>query len=224
MVKIGEDRSERLDYIPARYQVIVTIRPKYACPKGRTGVVQAKAPAHLLEGSWPTEALLAQIAVSKHSEHMPLNRQAMVMARHGVPIDRSVLADWMGRTGALIAPVVDHMAKRLMAESTRLYVDETTAPVLDPGRGKTKTGYLWAVLRDDRGWGGTAPPGVVFHYRPGRKGAYAAEILDGFNGTIQVDAYGGYTHLATSKRTGGDPLQLAFCWAHGRRKLIKAKP
>ena len=224
MVRIGEDRSERLDYIPARYQVIVTVRPRYACPKGRTGVVQAKAPAHLLEGSWPTEALLAQIAVSKHSEHMPLNRQAVVMARHGVPIDRSVLADWMGRTGALIAPVVTHMAKRLMAESRRLYVDETTAPVLDPGKGKTKTGYLWAVLRDDRGWGGTAPPGVVFHYRPGRKGEYAGEILTGFNGTIQVDAYGGYSHLATPKRTGGDPLRLAFCWAHGRRKLIKAKP
>jgi transposase len=204
--------------------VIVTVRPKYACPKGRTGVVQAKAPAHLLEGSWPTEPLLAQIAVSKHSEHMPLNRQAVVMARHGVPIDRSVLADWMGRTGALIAPVVDHMAKRLLADSTRLYVDETAAPVLDPGKGKTKTGYLWAVLRDDRGWGGTAPPGVVFHYRPGRKGEYAAEILAGFNGTIQVDAYGGYSHLATPKRTGGDPLRLAFCWAHGRRKLIKAKP
>lgn len=224
MVKIGEDRSERLDYLPARYQVIVTVRPRYACPKGRTGVVQAKAPAHLLEGSWPTEALLAQIAVSKHSEHMPLNRQAVVMARHGVPIDRSVLADWMGRTGALIAPVVDHMAKRLLSGSTRLYVDETTAPVLDPGRGKTKTGYLWAVLRDDRGWNGPAPPGVVFHYRPGRKGAYAAEILAGFDGTIQVDAYGAYTHLATPKRPGGDPLRLAFCWAHGRRKLIKAKP
>ena len=224
MVRIGEDRSERLDYIPARYQVIVTIRPRYACPKGRTGVVQAKAPAHLLEGSWPTEALLAQVAVSKHSEHMPLNRQAVVMARHGVPIDRSVLADWMGRTGALIAPVVDHMAKQLLTGSTRLYVDETTAPVLDPGRGKTKTGYLWAVLRDDRGWNGTAPPGVVFHYRPGRKGEYAAEILTGFNGTIQVDAYGAYTHLATPKRPGGDPLRLAFCWAHGRRKLIKAAP
>jgi transposase len=224
MVRIGEDRTERLDQIPARYQVIVTIRPKYACPKGRTGVVQARAPAHLLEGSWPTEALLAQIAVSKHSEHMPLNRQATVMARHGVPIDRSVLADWMGRTGGAIAPVVDHMAKRLMSESARLYVDETTAPVLDPGRGKTKTGYLWAVLRDDRGWNGSAPPGVVFHYRPGRKGEYAAEILDGFNGTIQVDAYGGYSHLATPDRVGGDPLRLAFCWAHGRRKLIKAKP
>jgi len=224
MVRIGEDRTQRLDYIPARYQVIVTVRPRYACPKGRAGVVQAKAPAHLLEGSWPTEALLAQIAVSKHSEHMPLNRQAVVMARHGVPIDRSVLADWMGRTGALIAPVVEHMAKRLMADSTRFHVDETTAPVLDPGRGKTKTGYLWAVFRDDRGWGGTAPPGVVFHYRPGRKGEYAAEILDGFDGTIQVDAYGGYSHLGTPKRAGGAPLRLAFCWAHGWRKLIKAKP
>lgn len=148
MVRIGEDRAERLDYIPARYQVIVMVRPKYACPKGRMGVVQAKASAHLLEGSWRTRALLAQIAVSKHSKHMPLNRQAVVMARHGVPIDRSVLADWMGRAGALIAPVVEHMAKRLMADSIRLYVDETTAPVLDPG---TKTGYLWAVLRDDRG-------------------------------------------------------------------------
>ena len=224
MVRIGEDRTERLDRIPARYQVIVTIRPKYACPKGRTGVVQARAPAQLLEGSWPTEALLAEIAVSKHSEHMPLNRQAEVMARHGVPIDRTVLADWMGRTGGEIAPVVDHMAERLLWESTRLYVDETTAPVLDPGRGRTKTGYLWAVLRDDRGWNGSAPPGVVFHYRPGRKGEYAAEILDGFNGTIQVDAYGGYSHLATSDRMGGDPLKLAFCWAHGRRKLIKATP
>jgi transposase len=120
--------------------------------------------------------------------------------------------------------VVEHMAKRLIADSTRLYVDETTAPVLDPGRGKTKTGYLWAVLRDDRGWNGPAPPGVVFHYRPGRNGEYAAEILEGFNGTIQVDAYGGYSHLATPKRTGGKPLRLAFCWAHGRRKLIKAKP
>jgi transposase len=224
MVRIGEDKTERLDQIPACYQVIVTIRPKYACPKGRTGVVQAKAPAHLLEGSWPTEALLAQIAVSKHSEHMPLNRQAVVMARHGVPIDRSVLADWMGRTGALIAPVVDHMAIVLKQGSSRLYVDETTAPVLDPGRGQTKTGYLWAILRDDRGWNGSDPAGVVFHYRPGRKGEYAAEILNGFNGTIQVDAYGGYSHLATPDRTGGDPLKLAFCWAHGRRKLIKAKP
>ena len=224
MVRIGEDRTERLDFIPARYQVIVTVRPKYACPKGRTGVFQAKAPAHLLEGSWPAEALLAQIAVSKHSEHLALNRQAVVMARLGVPIERSVLADWMGRTGALIAPVVDRMAVLLKSGSSRLYVDETTAPVLDPGRGRTKTGYLWAVLRDDRGWNGPASPGVVFHYHPGRKGEYADQILTGFDGIIQVDAYGGYSHLAKPDRKGGKPLKLAFCWAHGRRKLIAAKP
>ena len=224
MVRIGEDRSERLEIIPARYQVIVTIRPRYACPRGRTGVLQAAAPAHLLEASWPTEALLAQIAVAKHSEHMPLNRQAVVMARHGVPIDRSVLADWMGRTGALIAPVVDRMAVLLKTGSSRLYVDETTAPVLDPGRGTTKTGYLWAVLRDDRGWGGPAPPGVVFHYHPGRGGQYASDILAGFEGTIQVDAYGAYTHLSKPTRPGGKPLKLAYCWSHGRRKLIEAKP
>ena len=224
MVKIGEDRSERLDCIPATYQVIVTIRPKYACPKGRTGVVQAKAPAHLLENSWPTERLLAQIAVAKHCDFNPLNRQSVAMARNGLPMDRSVLSDWMGRTGALIAPVVAHMAKVLLKGSTRLYIDETTAPVLDPGRGKTKTGYFWAVLRDDRGWNGPSPPGVVFHYRPGRSGDYAAEILNGFNGTIQVDAYGGYTALGTSKRMGGKPLKLAYCWSHGRRALIKAQP
>ena len=105
MVKIGEDRSERLDVIPAQYQVIVTVRPKYACPKGRTGVVQAKAPAHLLENSWPTEALLAQISVAKFCDFNPLNRQSVAMARNGAPIDRAVLADWMGRTGAQIAPV-----------------------------------------------------------------------------------------------------------------------
>ena len=224
MVKIGEDRSQRLDVIPAQYQVIVTVRPKYACPKGRAGVVQAKAPAYLLENSWPTEALLAQISVAKFCDFNPLNRQSVAMARNGAPIDRAVLSDWMGRTGALIAPVVDHMAMLLLKGSTRLYVDETTAPVLDPGRGKTKTGYFWAVLRDDRGWNGPSPPGVVFHYRPGRKGEYAQEILKGFDGTIQVDAYGGYTALGTSKRVGGAPLKLAYCWSHGRRALIKAQP
>ena len=103
-------------------------------------MVQTKAPAHLLEGSWPTEAILAWIAMSEHAEHMPLNGQAVVMALLGVPIERSVLANWMGRTGALIAPVVDRMAVLLKQGSTRLYVDKTTAPVLDPGRGRTKTG------------------------------------------------------------------------------------
>jgi hypothetical protein len=111
------------------------------------GTVQAKAPAYLLENSWPTDALLAQISMAKFCDFNPLNRQSVAMARNGAPIDRAVLSDWMGRTGALIAPVVDHMAILLLKGSTRLDVDATTAPVLDPGRGKTKTGYFYTSGR-----------------------------------------------------------------------------
>jgi len=169
MVKIGEDRSERLDVTPAQLRVIVTIRPRYACPKGRTGVAQAPAPAHLIEAGLPTEALIAQVIVSKYSEHLPLYRQAQVFARHGVMIERSTLADWVGRAAFHLAPIVERMAE-LLKRSGKLFMDETTAPVLDPGRGKTKTGYLWALARDDRPFGGTDPPGVVFRYAPGRGG------------------------------------------------------
>lgn len=178
----------------------------------------------MLAYSWPIEVLPPEIAVSKRSEHMPLNRQAEVMARHGVQTDRTVLSNWMGRTGQRNQPVVDHMAKRLLWESTSLFLDETTVLVLGPRRGKTKTGYLWAILHDDCRWNGSTPSGMVFHYRSGRKGEDATEILDGFNGTIQVDAHSGYSHLATLDRTGGKPIRLAFCWAHGRRKLIKTTP
>ena len=163
------------------------------------------------------------VAVWRKARSAHLYRQSQILARAGLDLHRAVLADWVGKAAFHLKPIVDRLADHLK-RSSKLFMDETTAPVLDPGRGTTKTGYLWAVLRDDRGWGGTAPPGVVFHYRPGRKGEYAAEILAGFDGTIQVDAYGAYTHLATPKRTGGDPLRLAFCWAHGRRKLIKAIP
>jgi transposase len=160
MVRIGEDRSERLDIIPAQFRVIVTIRPRYACPKGRAGVVQEKAPPALIEGGLPTEATIAHVLVSKYSEHLPLYRQAQVMARHGLSIDRSTLADWVGRAAFHLASVVERMAT-LLKRSGKLFMDETTALVLDPGRGRTKTGYLWAMLRDDRPWGGDDPPGAV---------------------------------------------------------------
>jgi transposase len=221
MVKIGEDRTERLDVIPAQLQVIVTIRPRYACPKGRAGVIQAPAPAHLIEAGLPTEALIAQVVVSKYSEHLPLYRQAQVLARHGVPIERSTLADWVGRAAFHLAPVVDRMAE-LLKRSTKLFMDETTAPVLDPGRGKTKTGYLWALARDDRPFGGVDPPGVVFRYAPGRAGLHAEEMLAGFDGVLQVDGFAGYNRLQRADRQGGSPLRLAYCWSHGRREVIKA--
>ena len=103
--------------------------------------------------------------------------------------------------------------------STRLFMDETRAPVLDPGAGKTKTGYLWALTRDDRGWCGGDPPAVVFTYAPGRSGSHAMNILLGFDGILQVDGYTGYDALAEPRRVGGKPLTLAYCWAHSRRKL-----
>ena len=223
MVRIGEDRSCRLDVTPAQYRVIETVRPRYACPKGCAGVAQAPAPAHLIEGGVPTEALLAQVAVAKFSEHMPLYRQSQVFARHGIMLDRAVLADWMGTTAFHLAPLVERMSA-LMKLSGRLFMDETTAPVLDPGRGRTKTGYLWAVLRDDRGHGGVDPPIVVYHYAPGRGGEHAERILEGFDGVLQVDGYGGYHRLARPGRKGGAPLRLAWCWSHGRREIIAATP
>jgi transposase len=223
MVRIGEDRAERLDVTPAQFQVIVTIRPRYACPKGRAGVSQAPAPAHLIEGGLPTEALLAQVIVSKYSEHLPLYRQAQVLARHGVPIERATLADWVGRAAFHLAPIVDRMAA-VLKRSGKLFMDETTAPVLDPGRGKTKTGYLWALARDDRPFGGADPPGVVFRYAPGRGGCHAEQMLAGFDGVLQVDGYTGYNRLEEADRQGGSPLRLAYCWSHARREVIKAMP
>src|SRR5690606_9973745 len=223
MVRIGEDRSKRFDIVPAQYRVLVTVRPRYACPHGRAKVVQAPAPAHLIEGGLPTEAVLANVIVSKYSEHMPLYRQAQVFARHGVELDRSTLAGWVGRASWHLAPVVDRMAELLKC-SGKLFMDETTAPVLDPGRGRTKTGYLWALARDDRSWSGGDPPGVVFHYAPGRGGKYAEEILQGFDGILQVDGYSGYRRLSEPTRSGGKPVVLAYCWAHARREVIKATP
>jgi transposase len=223
LVKIGEDRTERLDVTPAQLRVIVTIRPRYACPKGRAGVSQAPAPTHLIEAGLPTEAMLAQVIVSKYSEHLPLYRQAQVFARHGVPIERSTLADWVGHAAFHLAPIVDRMAE-LLKRSNKLFMDETTVPVLDPGRGKTKTGYLWALARDDRPFGGADPPGVVFRYAPGRGGMHAEQMLAGFDGVLQVDGFAGYNRLQKADRQGGSPLKLAYCWSHGRREVIKAMP
>jgi transposase len=217
MAKIGEDRTKRLDIIPAQFRVIVTVRPKYACRTCEAGVVQALAPAHLLEGGLPTEALIAHVLVGKYADHLPLYRQAQIYARSGVDLDRSTLAGWVGKAGFHLAPLVDRLAERLKQSKT-LFMDETRAPVLDPGRGRTKTGYLWELTRDERGWSGADPPGVVYFYGDGRSGDFAAEFLDGFTGTLQVDGYAGYKQLTREGRSSG-PIVLANCWAHARRKL-----
>jgi len=216
---IGEDVSERLDIVPAQFRVIVTRRPKYACRSCTDGVVQAAAPARLIPGGMPTEATVAHVLVSKYADHLPLYRQAQIYSRQGVNLDRSTLADWVGRAAFELRPVFDALMADLK-RSTKLFMDETRAPVLDPGSKKTKTGYFWALARDDRPWGGTAPPGVAFTYAPGRGGLHAEQILQGFGGILQVDGYAGYNRLIAHERTGPG-IQLAYCWAHARRKLIE---
>lgn len=191
---IGEDVSERLDIVPAQFRVIVTRRPKYACRSCEGGITQAPAPAHLIAGGIPTEATVAHVIVSKYADHLPLYRQAQIYSRQGNDLDRSTLASWVGRAAFELTPVYEALLANLK-KSSKLFMDETTAPVLDPGRRKTKTGYFWALACDDRPWGGEDPPGVAFTYAPGRSGQYAEDILQGFSGTLQVDGYAGYNRL-----------------------------
>jgi transposase len=223
---IGEDSSKRLDKVPAKVRVIVTRRPKYACRACEktgaddvAGIIQAPAPARLIEGGLPTEALVADVVVSKHADHLPLYRQSQILARHGVRIERSTLAQWVGAAAAELQPLHDHLLGVLKA-SPKLFCDETRCPVLDPGAGKTKTGFMWAIARDDRPWGGEDPPAVAYSYAPGRGGEHAVRLLEGFTGILQVDGYAAYKKLAAPARPGG-PVMLAYCWSHLRRQFYE---
>lgn len=214
---IGEDVSEQLDIIPAQFRVIVTRRPRYGCRACEGSVIQAPAPARLIPGGMPTEATIAHILVGKYADHLPLYRQAQIFSRQGIDLDRSTLGHWVGRAAFELRPVFDCLLTNLK-RSSKLFMDETRAPVLDPGRRRTKTGYFWSLARDDRPWGGADPPGVVYCYAPGRGGNHAEAILSGFAGVLQVDGYQGYNRLIGQDRAEGT-IQLAYCWAHARRKL-----
>lgn len=213
--QIGEDVAERLDVVPTTFRVLVTRRPRYGCRSCESAVVQAPAPARIVEGGIPTEALIAQVLVAKYADHLPLYRQAQIYARQGIQLDRSTLADWVGRAAWYLRPLRDHILERLR-RSERLFADETTAPVLDPGRGRTKTGQLWAYARDDRPWGGNDPPMIAYVYAADRKSERAEAHLGDFAGILQVDGYGGYTALAKRQQQ----ITLAFCWSHVRRKFF----
>jgi transposase len=223
---IGEDLSKRLDKQPARLTVVVTRRPKLACRTCEktgadevAGIIQAPAPARLIEGGLPTERLIADVVVSKFADHLPLYRQSQIMARSRVFIERSTLAGWVGAAAVELQPLHDWLVEQLK-KSPKLFCDETPCPVLDPGRGETKTGFMWALARDDRPWGGGDPPAVAYTYAPGRGGEHARKLLDGFSGVLQVDGYAAYDQLARATREGG-PVTLAFCWSHLRRKFYE---
>lgn len=217
MRQIGQDVSEQLDYLPGRFRVIRHVRPKLAC-NGCDRIVQASAPARPIERGLPAAGLLAHILVSKYADHLPLYRQSQIYAREGVELERSSLAEWVGRCFGLLGPL--HQAlQRYVLGSTKLHADDTPVPVLDPGRGRTKTGRLWTYVRDDRAAASTDPPAVLFRYSPDRKGEHAREHLKTFRGILQADAYAGFNALyeRTEQGSDGPAVQEAACWAHARR-------
>jgi transposase len=214
---IGEDAAERLDVIPAQFRVIVTHRPKYTCRACEQAVVQAGAPERLIKGGLPTEAMVASVLVAKYAWHLPLYRQAQMLVAQGLDIKRSILAFWVGYAAAELKPIYVRLRELILA-SGKIAIDETVAPVLDPGRGRTKKGYFWAIARDDRPWGGTDPPAVAYSYAPGRGAVHALKLLEGYRGIVQCDGYAAYKTIASAARE--EAITLAFCWAHMRRHFF----
>jgi transposase len=217
-VLIGEDVSKRLDVTPAKFRLIVTRRPKYAY-RNRDGVVQAPAPPHLIESGLPTEALLAQIAVAKYADGLPLYRQEAIYARDGVDLDRSLMAQWMGKLGFELQPLADYVLEKIK-QGERIFADETTLPTLAPGSGKTQKAWLWAYARDDRPFGGIGPPMVAYRFEDSRGGECVERHLAGFAGILQVDGYAAYNRLARSAGAN-EGVTLAACFAHVRRRFYE---
>ena len=210
MRKIGEDVSEVLEYVPERFRVIRHVRPKLACTACER-IVQLEAPSRPIDRGIAGPGLLAHVLVSKYADHLPLYRQAQIYAREGVELERSTLAGWVGGCFRLVDPLIEALGRYVMAAG-KLHADDTPVPVLDPGRGRTKTGRLWVYVRDDRPAASTEPAAVLFRYAPDRRGERPREHLKKFSGTLQADAYAGFGHLYEGGR-----IREAACWAHARR-------
>jgi len=209
---IGENVSEMLDWVPARLKVIRIVRPKYGC-RSCQHIAQASAPERPIAGGLATPGLLAQVLVAKYCDHLPLYRQSKIFARHGVDLERSTLAGWVGGAAWWLEALHRRLAEHVFA-SDNLFADDTPVPVLDPGRGRTKTGRLWVYALEQRGWNGPDPPAAVYIYAPDRRDERPEAHLSRFKGVLHVDGYAGFEKL-TAK---GD-IVLAACWAHTRRKF-----
>ena len=210
MRKIGEDVSEVLEYVPARFRVIRHVRPKLACTVCER-IVQVEAPSRPIDKGMAGPGLLAHVLVSKYADHLPLYRQSQIYAREGVELERSTMAEWVGGCFRLVHPLIEALGRHVFA-ARKLHADDTPVPVLDPGRGRTKTGRLWTYVRDDRPAGSADPPAVLFRYSPDRRGERPREHLAGFRGILQADAYAGFGHLYQDGK-----VVEAACWAHARR-------
>ena len=212
MRKLGEDVSEMLDFVPGYFKVIRHVRPKLSCGHCST-IVQQPAPSRPIERGLPTPGLLAQVIVAKYADHSPLYRQQGIYRRVGVNLDRATLAGWVADAARLLDPLASAIG-RYVLKAEKVHGDDTPVPVLDPGRGRTKTGRLWTYVRDDRPAGSRAPPAVWYRYSPDRQGMHPREHLMRYAGILQADGYAGYGALYESGR-----VIEAACWAHARRKF-----
>ncbi len=209
LVKIGEDISEQLDVELARFFVHRHIRPQYACRACET-VSAAPIPPAVIDGGMAATGLLSWVAISKFLDHLPLYRLEQIAARDGVTLSRTTMAEWIGRIGVALQPLVDRLVAHLL-ERRILHADETPVQQLDPGRGKTKRAYLWAYQSNVLE---TGPPIVVFDYQPSRAGQHAQNFLSEWRGHLMVDDFGGYKALFA------DGVTELGCLAHVRRKFF----
>jgi transposase len=216
LTKMGEDITETLEVIPRRWKVIQTVREKFSC-RDCERISQPPAPFHPTPRGWAGPSLLAMIIFEKYGQHQPLNRQAERYAREGVELSLSTLADQVGAVAAALAPLHALIEAHVMA-AERLHGDDTTVPLL--AKGKTETARLWTYVRDDRPFGGPAPPAALFRFSRDRRGAHPRQHLTGWSGVLQADAYAGFNALFAETREPG-PILPAFCWAHARRKFFE---
>ena len=211
MQKIGEDVSERLEFIPASLQVIEEVRPKYACAKG-CGVVAAPKPAAPIEKGLPGPGLLAHVVVSKYGDHIPLNRMESIFQRHGVELSRKTMCDWMAAGAELVRPVWERM-REVVLTSKAVQTDDTPVPVLDRELTRTRTGRIWTYVGDHNG------PYIVYDYTGNRSREGPEVFLRGYKGYLQADAYRAYDAMFKNPAH----LTEVACWAHSRRYFFEAQ-
>lgn len=214
--KLGEDVTETLERLPARWFVIQHVREKVSCRHCET-LAQAPAPFHAIARGRAGPELLAEVVYGKYGLHLPLHRQSVRFAREGVSLEVSTLAGWVGQVSVALAPLIERIAAHVRAGG-RIHADDTPVPVL--ARGKTRTGRLWTVVRDDRPFAGSDPPAAAFFYSPDRSGCHAEAFLERASGILQADAFSGFGRLYRPGRKAG-PLVEAACWAHARRKFFE---
>jgi transposase len=216
IVKMGEDITETLEVIPRQWKVIQTVREKFTC-RACEKISQPPTPFHAIPRGWAGPQLIAMIAFDKYGQHQPLNRQSERIAREGIDLSLSTLADLIGHACVALTPIHALIARHVL-DAGRLHGDDTTVPLL--ARGGAKTARLWTYVRDDRQWDGGVPPAALFHFSTDRRKEHPTRHLAEWHGVLQSDVYGGYNDLYLADRSPG-PVRSALCWSHARRKFFE---